>query len=163
MTVTTSYSPNNGLLGAVAILTSLHGRELGLDVNRGLVIKADPTGVKFTATPSTANICLVTCQLIDNEGFAVAVAAEIEIWLSDAATGLGITGTTASGAVAAGATGTDLAVLVTKKMIRAQTDVNGSYTLSITDTAKTAFYVAIKLTKHNKARVSAVLATANFG
>lgn len=158
MTTTPSQSPAN-----TPILTSLHGREIGLSAARGLIVKAEGYGIAFSAAAGSANVCLVTCQIIDNEGFSVASAEEMEIWLSDAATGLGITATTASGAVAAGASGTDLAVLVTKKMIRAQFDATGKYILSITDSAKTLFVVAVKLAKHAKARVSAALVAGNYG
>jgi hypothetical protein len=157
MTTTVTQSP-----ALLSILTSLHGKLIGLSSAGGLLVKAEGYGINFSAAPSTSNICLVTCTLVDYEGFTVASAEEMEIWLSDAATGLGITATTASGAVAAN-TGTDLAVLVTKKMIRSQLTANGVYILSITDTSKTGFFVAVKLAKHPKARVSAALVSGNYG
>ncbi len=64
------------------------------------------------------------------------------LYLSDASTGIGLTGTTASGAVTAkAASGTDFGAITAKKALIAQTKADGSFILSITDTAKTGFYV----------------------
>jgi hypothetical protein len=65
-----------------------------------------------------------------------------DLWLSDSTTGALLTATTASGAVQGktnGTTGTDLATYVAKKALYVQCLANGTYQLSITDTAKTAF------------------------
>lgn len=122
--------------------------------------KSGPTPT-ITPAASTANICLVTVQLVDANAANIAVVKPITIWLSDAATGIGLTGTTASGAVAAGASGTDLGVLTTKKAIKSITDATGKYILSITDTAKTGFYIAVE--SNDKVTVSAQLVTGNYG
>jgi hypothetical protein len=68
----------------------------------------------------------------------------MRLWLGDTANGIGLTATTASGAVGdktAGTTGTVMGVLTTKKALLVQTTAAGTYQLSITDTAKTPFYV----------------------
>ena len=126
----------------------------------------DDRGSPVTATISPAaggsNVCLVTITVKDGQGNAVAGPVAMDVTLSDAATGAGLTGTTASGAVAAGASGVDLATLVSKKALRVQTTAAGVYTLSITDTAKTGFYVCVFL-GGRLAVVGAQLQTANYG
>lgn len=113
------------------------------------------------ATGGSANICLVTIQVVDADGAAIAGVAQLDVWLSDASTGIGLTATTASGAVGAGASGTDLGVLTTKKATRVLTDATGKYILSITDSAKTHFYVAACV-GGRVANVSAQLAGASY-
>jgi hypothetical protein len=154
--------------GRKTINTSLHGRQVGLGAPdslgaQPLINRGEASSVNFSVAPGAANIALMTIQLADNEGKAVAGVQAIDVWLADDAAGTTITATTASGAVAAGASGTDLAVMVTKKMIRALTDSTGKYILSITDTAKTTFYVAATMGRHTAPKVSAILATANYG
>jgi hypothetical protein len=132
------------------ILTSIHGRLLGLDAQgggaNGLIVKGEPDQIVMTvAKGGSANITLVTLQACDNEGFSVAKVLNGIVWLSDAATGAGLTATSASGNVVAGTAGTDLGDLTSKKAKTFQTDATGKYILSITDTAKTAFYVCAKL------------------
>ena len=64
------------------------------------------------------------------------------LWLSDAATGLGLAATAASGAVAVkGTDGFDIGILTAKKALVCQTKADGTYILSITDTSKTLYYV----------------------
>ncbi len=129
----------------------LHGRLYGLDSN------GKPVGVGIATTATI----VAAATLKDFEGNTVAEVRALDVWLSDAATGAGLTGTTASGAVAAGATGVDLGVITTKKAIRAQTAATGVYILSITDTAKTGFYVCAQLA--NGVVVSSQLVTGSYG
>lgn len=146
------------------ILTSLHGRLLGLANDGSLIVRGEPDQVSITPAASTANVCLVTIQAKNNEGENYAAILNMTVWLSDAATGAGLTGTTASGAVAAGASGVDLSALVSKKALSVQTNTSGVYILSITDTSKTAFYVCAKLEAGRKvAPQTKLLATANYG
>lgn len=121
-----------------------------------------PCTATVSPAASTSNICLVTFQLLDGNGAALTGPTNIVVHLSDAATGVGLTGTTASGAVAAGASGTDLSAMVAKKAIHAQTDATGKYILSITDSAKTGFYPVVTI-PGLKAIVGAQLVTANYG
>lgn len=92
----------------------------------------------------TSNISLVTVQFFAPDGTtAIAVVSSLFWYLSDSATGAGVTATTASGAVGAGLSGADIVVLTAKKATVSVTDATGKYILSITDTAKTGFYVAV--------------------
>jgi hypothetical protein len=120
-------------------------------------------GFTFTPAAGSANVSLVTLQVTDGNGNSVAGVFNFDIWLSDAATGAGLTATTASGAVGAGASGADFGDYTAKKAKRVQTDATGKYILSITDTAKTGFYVAAQTPGSRRAAVSAQLITANYG
>lgn len=121
------------------------------------------TQVSFTFTAGAANVAEVAIALLDGHGDAVALPQPFKVWLSDAATGLGLTATSASGTVQAkAASGTDFAVLTAKKALIVQPLATGVYTLEITDTAKTAFYVAVQL-PDGRVNVSRVMATGDYG
>ena len=121
------------------------------------------SSIGFTyAQGGSSNITLVSLQLQNKDGNAVPGVQSLDVWLSDAATGIGLTGTTASGAVAAGASGTDIGVYTTKKAIRVTTDANGKYICSITDSAKTLFYVAAALPANGRVFVSRQLVTGDY-
>lgn len=122
-----------------------------------------PTTFTFTPAAGSANVCEVTIRHLDSLGAAVASPMTLDVWLSDAATGIGLTGTTASGAVAAKAGSTDFVAAVAKKLIKAQLSAAGVYVLSITDTAKTGFYVCVSNPTNGKTVVSSALITANYG
>lgn len=95
------------------------------------------------AQGGSSNICLVSITVQDAKGNALAAVFELEWYLSDSSVGNGLTATTASGAVAASTNnGSDLFNKVSKKANDSITDNTGVYQLSITDTAKTGFYVA---------------------
>jgi hypothetical protein len=64
--------------------------------------------------------------------------------------------------VAAGTSGVDLATLVSKKALHVQTTAAGVYILSITDTAKTGFYVGVFM-PGLKAVVSSAAGAGNYG
>ena len=104
--------------------------------------KGIPTNVTITnAQGATSNICNVTFQVTDTSGNAVAGFFSLDVWLSDAATGGGLTATTASGGIAAAASGGAVfGVETTSKAVFVQTNSSGAFVLAITDTAKTGFY-----------------------
>lgn len=119
--------------------------------------------VTLTPAAGASTVCDVTIALKDAAGNALAKAIALLIWLSDAATGAGLTATAASGTVqAAAGGGQDMGVLTAKKCLIAQTKTDGTYVLEITDTAKTGFYVCVQL-PNGKVVVSAQLVTANYG
>jgi hypothetical protein len=115
----------------------------GVFVNQGVQAVA---GVQFTIPAGSSNTAAVSCQLVDGGGNAVAAPFMIEVFLSDSATGVGLTATTASGAVGCttpGTLGTDFGTLTAKKALLSQTNGSGVYSLSIVDTANTGFYVGV--------------------
>lgn len=119
-------------------------------------------GSSVTLTPAagTANISNVTLQVVDGAGASVGSVFNFDVWLSDAASGAGLTAVTASGTVTP-TTGIVLQTYTAKKALRIQTDATGKAVLAITDTAKTGFYVAVAL--RGVAIVSAQLVTGNYG
>lgn len=122
--------------------------------------------ISFSPAQGGANVCEVTISLLNAAGSAITGQNyNLEIWLSDAATGLGLTSTTASGTVQAKSTeGTDLTVLTAKKHLISQTkDSVGTYILEITDSAKTGFYIACKNPVTGEVEVSSQLVTGNYG
>jgi hypothetical protein len=124
----------------------------------------DVTQATLTPAQGASNVCLVTVQLKDATGTAIARRTPLRIYLSDAATGAGVTATTASGAVAVGASGTDIVDLTSKKVKDVMTDASGVYILSITDTAKTGFYVcAAVMGASGGVKVSSQLVAGNYG
>jgi hypothetical protein len=91
-------------------------------------------------------------------------AGEFYIRLSDSASGVGLTATTASGAVTdktAGTTGRILDTQVSNKAFHVQTTAAGTYQLSISDTAKTLFKVVAVVA--GKPHVVRTLAAADYG
>lgn len=122
-----------------------------------------PSDVSFSIAAGGANVSEITIQMQNGQGQNVAAPAPFLVWLSDADTGVGLTGTSASGTVTAkSASGQDMGALTAKKALMAQPLADGSFILQITDTAKTAFYVAVQLPSGGR-RVSRVLATADYG
>lgn len=139
--------------------TAITSTAAELNVSDGRV--ADVT---FAAAAGGANVCEVTITCVDAAGTAVAEAHVLDVWLSDAATGAGLTGTTTSGTVTAkAASGAVFSTYTAKKDLRVQTLATGIFILEITDTAKTAFYVCAKNPHTGKTEISTVLATGDYG
>lgn len=127
---------------------------------------ADGVGnsVTFAAAAGAANVSEVTITVKDGAGATVAAVHMVEIWLSDSATCAGLTATTASGAVAAkAASGVDVDTHVAKKALLVQTLATGVYVLSITDTAKSLFFLCAAAPGTGKAVASAQLTALNYG
>ncbi len=124
----------------------------------------DAAVASFTFTPAAgaANICEVTIQAKDAAGVSLNGPHIMTVWLSDAATGLGLTGTAASGTVTAKtATGAVFGTLEAKKALVVQTLANGSFVLEITDNAKTGFYVCAQ--SGLKKSISSALFAVKYG
>ena len=120
-------------------------------------------GFSFSPAAGGANVCEVTVRCVDHSGATMAGVFHLDLWLSDAATGVGLTATTASGTVTAKtASGAVIGTDTTKKALRVQTLATGVFILEITDTAKTGFYVAASNGRRT-ASVSSQLVTANYG
>lgn len=118
----------------------------------------------FSASAGASDVCEVAITLKDAAGATVDGARPFMVWLSDAATGVGLTGTTASGTVKAkSASGADFATFTAKKALLVQPLATGVYTLEITDSAKTAFYVCAATLDGRAYSVSTVLATEDYG
>ena len=122
-----------------------------------------PVSFTFGIASAGTNIAEVTITAKDADGNTVAAPLICTVWLSDAATGVGLTGTAASGTVAAkSASGADFGVLTAKKATVVQTLASGIYILEITDSAKTAFYVCAQA-PNGVVGISTQLATGDYG
>lgn len=122
------------------------------------------SGITFAITAGASNICEVAISAKDTSGVLIPVAQNLTVWLSDAATGAGQTGTTASGTVTAKtASGAVLGTLTAKKSLIVQTLATGVFTLEITDSAKTTFYVCVENPFTGQTVVSRILATGDYG
>jgi hypothetical protein len=118
----------------------------------------------FTFTAGAANVAEVAIALVDGAGVAVASGQPFNVWLSDAATGVGLTATSASGTVTAkSASGAVFGTLTAKKALVVQPLATGIFTLEITDTAKTTFYVAVQNPATGQVVVSRIMATGDYG
>jgi len=123
-----------------------------------------PFSFTFAAAAGATNVANVTITPKDAGGTALTGISNLEIWLSDAGTGAGITGTTASGTVTAkSGEGTVLSALTAKKHLIGQTKAAGTFVLEITDTAKTGFYVCVANPVTGLISASDVLVTGNYG
>lgn len=144
--------------------TSVDGRILGVTDTNRLGALGSPYSITGTAATDGTNATLVTLTVKDYEGNTCAGVWFLNVWLSDAVDGGGITATTASGAVGdktAGTTGTVMGTMTAKKALQVITKNDGTYQLSITDTAKTAFKVCGSF--DGRTNVAITLATANYG
>lgn len=92
--------------------------------------------IAYAASATTDGI-EATFTVTDAAGTAIDAIHTLEVYISDDATGTGLTATSASGALTA-VTGTILSVLTAKKHVTANTDVNGVLTLKLVDSANTA-------------------------
>lgn len=120
----------------------------------------------FTAVVATdgANATKVTITVRTATGAPVVTPKMFDLWLSDNASTFNVTATTASGAVQGktdGTTGKDIVTYISKKALKVQTVAAGTYVLSITDTAKTAFKVCGEI--DGVPYLIATLATASYG
>lgn len=123
-----------------------------------------PVFATITPTAGASTVCNLKVQMQDASGNALPGIYNFDMWLSDAATGAGLTGTTASGGIAAvAASGVVLTALVASKLIRAQTKADGSFTLAITDSARTLFYPCMQTPGDGQTVAGAQLITGNYG
>jgi hypothetical protein len=145
----------------------VHKEDGLLTLEPGAVLKVGTANVAasvtftFTAAASTVSECAIA--VLDGAGVAVTTPQVIHFWLSDAATGLGLTGTAATTLAVKSACGTDLSVLVAAKADLVQTLATGIYTSNITSSAKTLYYVAAYLPAVGKTFVSRVMVTGDYG
>lgn len=122
------------------------------------------TSFSFAFTAGAANVAEIAISVLDGAATLLAGAKPLLVWLSDSATGAGLTATGASGTVQAkSASGADFGVLTAKKALIAQPLGTGIYTLEITDTAKTGFYVCVQDPYSGQVNVSRVMVTGDYG
>jgi hypothetical protein len=122
-----------------------------------------PGKIGFGIAPGAANHTVITITVQDNGGNPITgVPFDLDIILSDAATGVGLTATTPSGGFSI-TTGTLLNTYVASKAAYVQTDGNGVVVMNITDTAKTGFFVMVQAGQQPVPAVSRQLVTGDYG
>jgi len=123
-----------------------------------------PQRIEYSIAAGGANVCEVTLTIQDGHGGAIEKPINLDIWLSDDSAGTGLTATSASGTVQAkSGEGADFGIYTAKKALRVQTKADGTYTLEITDSAKTGFYVASQLPFAGLTVASRQLVTGDYG
>jgi len=123
-----------------------------------------PQIIGYSIAAGGANVCEVTLTVRDGHGATIAKAMNFDLSLSDDSAGAGLTATSASGTVQAkSGEGADIGIYTAKKALRVQTKADGTYTLEITDSAKTGFYVAAQLPFSGLLTVSRQLVTGDYG
>jgi len=153
----------SGTLTATPLATQVVTLQTATRLKLGAAAAEIPTSVTFGFAKGAANIAEVLITAVNSAGTTIARVLPLTVWLSDADTGVGLTGTTASGTVKAkSASGTDVGALTAKKALAVHTLAAGTYTLEITDTSKTAFYVGVML-PCGLIVVSRVMTSADYG
>ena len=125
------------------------------------VLAGVPAAIVVTHAAGAANIVNITFTVNDAAGVAIAKPAFIDVWLSDAATGLAITSHAADTITAS--TGSVWHVNTTAASLKVQTSAAGVATLVVTDTHKTAWYACAALGIDPRPNVIHLMATADFG
>lgn len=140
---------------ATGSLTSRDGVEAVLD-------RAVPAKVTFAIAPGSANITVVTMVVVDGGGQPITDGpVNFDFLISDSSLGFGETSITTSGTVVV-STGTLISTYTAKKALYVQTDATGTVVITITDTAKSTFYM-VGMGAFPSAWVSRITATGDYG
>lgn len=135
-----------------AILTSQHGRRLGLGkagqlINNGIEISRPCVNCTITVGAEgalVANRREITIQLLDARGKDIDYVEEVDLVLFLTADRLAYVVTGGSTGIAAGTDGA-LQTIVAKKVFRATSEADGDIDLLYTDTGSEAMYLGVKL------------------
>lgn len=159
------------LTNRVALDTkNVHDDALSVDDITGLTATVDelnltdgmPANVTIGLAAGASNTMTITMTVKDAAGATLAGVYLLDWWISEAATGIGLTADSYSGTVAP-TTGTDLQIVVAKKQFRSLTATTGILVVAAVDTAKPADqYVVVRHPVTGKLIVSAVSGT-NWG
>lgn len=122
------------------------------------------SNLAFTIAAGAANVSTIKIQAVNKDGVAIAGVFNLRVWLSDAATGVGLCAATATGTVQAkAASGTVNGALTAKKALDVTTLADGSFTLEITDAGKSLVYIAASNPNTGQAVVSRKLVVGDYG
>ena len=100
--------------------------------------------VSWAVAAGASNVCVFTGTIKDAAGATIAASRPIDLYISEAVTGIGITGDTYSTGASI-TTGTQLIALTANKAWRINTHTDGTFAISITDTAKPADQYAVAI------------------
>lgn len=119
-----------------------------------------PTNVAISnVAGGTQYYCALTFQVTDLAGVAVSGVFDLDVLLSDAASGAGIAAHTPSGG-STFTTGATLQIYTAGKAFRVQTDATGKAVMQIIDSSTTAYYPASNFA--NRQTVGAQLTTGSY-
>lgn len=96
-----------------------------------------PISATVALAAGASNTLTATITVVDGQGNTKAGVWPVEVWISEAATGIGLTADSYSGAVTA-TTGAVLTALTAKKHFKCVTAATGVLVLSAVDSAKPA-------------------------
>jgi hypothetical protein len=120
--------------------------------------------IEFTiAAGGTSNEVNVDIQVVDNNGDDVEETFLLDVWLSEAETGV-ISSDAPSGNFTVETTGTLVYPLsaTTSDHIMVMTDATGTCRLSLIDSAKLAYYICVKEPRSGRTVRSRILATTDY-
>lgn len=106
--------------------------------------QVEPANVSFSIAPGgSSGVCVITIQVNDGAGNPIAnQPADLDVYLSDSAFGIGLTATAPS-VSAAITTGTVLQTYTANKAFYAQCNASGQIVLTISDASKTHYYISV--------------------
>lgn len=143
-----TVNPNSGLALSEAMQEELRARNNLSDIPNRATASQNLHGYKgvgltVTALAGASNVSTVSVQVTDANGAAVTGVHWLELITTSDAAGTTISTTSYSGTLVA-VTGAILVTLTSKHAFLVATDANGLFVGSLTDTAKTADYIAVK-------------------
>lgn len=121
-----------------------------------------PIDVTQTAAAGAANVCEVTIQVVDKDNAPLAGRFFLDVWLSDSASGEGLTSHAADSLLVKAASGTKW-LPANASYVRIQTKADGSAIVQITDTHKTLFNVCVQHALWTIPNVAAISAADKYG
>ena len=141
-------SPNNGVTLQELMTTEqlIPANNLGDLPNRVAALTnlglSSAATVTVTAVAGASNVSTVTVTVKDAAGATVSGVQLLQLWTASDAAGTTISTTAYSSSLVA-TTGTILATITAKHYFEILTDAAGVFVGSLTDTAKTADYIAV--------------------
>ena len=112
--------------------------------------------VSWVVAAGASNICVMTGTIKDAAGATIAGVRNLLVYISEAATGIGVSADSYStGAAITDGTGAEL---VADKVFLVQTGTDGVFAISITDSAKPADQYGVAILPNGSASVSAASA-----
>ena len=132
-----------------AILTSIHGRRLGLGnkdqlVSNGIQVSQPCVDASITVAAENTNVRAITIQLKDAKGDAIDYVETVEILVFSSAAMTAFATTGGSTGIEIGTDGALLAV-VAKKYFLATSEADGAIDLTWTDTGTESVAVGVRL------------------
>jgi hypothetical protein len=121
-----------------------------------------PASVGFGIAAGASAVSTVTITAKNAAGATLQEPIEADVWLSDAATGIGLTSIAPSVGISL-TTGTVLGILTAAKALHCQANASGVIVLSIHDASKTGYYVAVQPVGRTLATVSRQLVAGDYG